>query len=354
MLSARAYSFRQKSRLAISLSWVGGYSNVIAFVACGSYASHVTGVTTNIGSYVAESDWMRALLGGLLWLSFFAGAVASALLTESARRRGMASKYIQPMALEMALLSVFAIGLRYADPHSAAALYRLVAVVSFAMGLQNATITKISGAVIRTTHLTGVTTDLGLEGTQFLLWCRDQIRGRRWSRAGRVLKVSQRHPSFLRVLLLASIIGSFLFGAVAGAFCYIHMGPAALVLPVVFLGAIVWIDYRKPIADVKEIDLLGDAELKLFGIVQALLPRNLGIWRVSRRPTALVFAGEGKSNGSWLERAIFLSFRRSRCATPFRSVALGISRFIHQTDNWQNQGCRGNGMERLDQQSQCL
>ncbi len=37
------------------------------------------------------------------------------------------------------------------------------------MGLQNATITKISGAVIRTTHLTGVTTDLGIETVQYLM-----------------------------------------------------------------------------------------------------------------------------------------------------------------------------------------
>ncbi|MEO6434941.1 MAG: hypothetical protein ABIP55_04165, partial [Tepidisphaeraceae bacterium] len=43
MLSARAYSFRQKSKLAISLSWVGGYVNVVLLLSCASFASHMTG-----------------------------------------------------------------------------------------------------------------------------------------------------------------------------------------------------------------------------------------------------------------------------------------------------------------------
>ena len=40
MLSASAYSFRQKSRLAISLSWVAGYTNVILVILCGVVVAH--------------------------------------------------------------------------------------------------------------------------------------------------------------------------------------------------------------------------------------------------------------------------------------------------------------------------
>ena len=43
MLSARAYSFRQKSKLAISLSWIGGYVNTVLFLICGSFAAHMSG-----------------------------------------------------------------------------------------------------------------------------------------------------------------------------------------------------------------------------------------------------------------------------------------------------------------------
>ena len=142
------------------------------------------------------------------------------------------------------------------------------------MGMQNATITKISGAVVRTTHLTGVTTDLGLEGVAYCLWLWDRLRGRQWQRAGRVLRVSQRHPSLQRVALLASIFGSFLFGASIGTAAYLKWGEVAMAFPVLFLCWIILVDWRKPIADVREIDLLGDPELKLLGILKPLLPRN--------------------------------------------------------------------------------
>ena len=54
MLSARAYSFHQKSKLAISLSWIGGYTNVVALMSCGWVASHMSGPTTWFGRVLVE------------------------------------------------------------------------------------------------------------------------------------------------------------------------------------------------------------------------------------------------------------------------------------------------------------
>jgi uncharacterized membrane protein YoaK (UPF0700 family) len=84
------------------------------------------------------------------------------MMTESAKRRGVRSKYILPMASEALLLSVLAV--MVLDHHHATA--AIATIAAFTMGLQNATITEISGAVIRTTHLTGVVTDFGLEGVR--------------------------------------------------------------------------------------------------------------------------------------------------------------------------------------------
>ena len=87
MLSASAYSFRQKSRLAISLSWVAGYVNVIAFAICGQLISHMTGNTSHLGLSLGEGDWRGIAFFGFLVGSFFTGAIASAIMTEGARRR---------------------------------------------------------------------------------------------------------------------------------------------------------------------------------------------------------------------------------------------------------------------------
>src|SRR3954454_9679113 len=97
MLSAQAYSFRQKSKLAISLSWVGGFTNVIALMACHSMVSHMSGTTTWFGQAIVVGDWPAAALVGFVVAMFLVGAAVSGVMTEAARRRGVASKYMLPL-----------------------------------------------------------------------------------------------------------------------------------------------------------------------------------------------------------------------------------------------------------------
>jgi len=282
MLSARAYSFRQKSRLAISLSWIGGYTNIIAFLALGTVATHVTGSVTHLGQSVAMLNYERAAFFALLVFSFTAGAALSGLMTESARRRGWRSKYMLPITLEALLLALLSIHLKYrATPPTGLQLYEALGLISLAMGLQNATITRISGSVVRTTHLTGICTDFGLEGVQFLFWWRDKLAKVRRERAGRLLKVSRRHPSALRLLLLMCILVSFGFGAVAGTIIYTRWAPISMLFPVVFLMSLVYGDWRKPIADIRELDLLNDPELRVQGIISKLLPPGIVLYRAT-------------------------------------------------------------------------
>lgn len=324
MLSAHAYSFHQKSKLAISLSWVGGYTNVVALLSCHTLVSHVTGTTTWFGLAVAEGDLGKVLFFGLLVGTFWLGAVISAVLTEGARRRGVRSKYILPLAFEAVLLGVFAIGLGLLISgtldDSRAHVWWLLAAASLAMGLQNATITKISGNIVRTTHLTGVVTDFGLEGVQYLYWLRDKLRSRKAGRGGRLLRVSSRHPTVLRLALLASIFGSFLFGVAAGALTYGKWPTVALAAPICFLLFIVWQDWHKPIADARELDLLGDPELKALGLVQSLLPPELGIYRISPH---LAHRQSVPDFSHWVDRL----------PDRWRVVILALTPLVRLTDN---------------------
>lgn len=318
MLSAGAYSFRLKSRLAISLSWIAGYTNVITFILCGGVVvSHVTGNVTHFGQSLSDTRfgiadaWSHAAFFGFLVLTFFLGAVMSAVMTEGARRRGITSKYMLPMAVEALLLVALGLGitLHYGGHISVSdrsTYYALCGLASLAMGLQNATITRISGAVIRTTHLTGVVTDFGLESVQYLLWAWDkshplsrrrstqqrrpnqkaspaEMAGRptSYARLARVWRISHRHPSFQRLLLLASVFGSFLFGVSAGTAVFYLAPTYALAAPVAFLLWIIFVDWRKPIADVKELDLTADAEFGGHAGVKAMLPEGIGLYRLS-------------------------------------------------------------------------
>src|SRR5205807_9288778 len=87
-----------------------------------------------------------------------------------------------------------------------------VLLLCYLMGLQNAIITKVSHAEIRTTHMTGNTTDLGIELGKLFYWNLDG------SSAERVVANREK----LRVH--AALIGLFVLGGVAGALGFKHVG----------------------------------------------------------------------------------------------------------------------------------
>jgi len=205
-------------------------------------------------------------------------------MTEGARRGGRSSKYSMPINLEAILLCVLMLLMnRHPDvAHDRGAQLLITGIAAFAMGLQNATITRISGAVVRTTHLTGVVTDLGLELVLLWHWYRDKSVAKHALRFRRMWLVTRRQPNAMRVFLLASIFGSFLFGVTAGTLLYEKIGAAALLAPIAFLTFIVLRDFFKPIADVREIGPTLDHDLgELGGQLKSILPETVGIFRLA-------------------------------------------------------------------------
>lgn len=292
MLIARAYSLRQKSRLAISLSWVAGYTNLVTLYALGLMTSHVTGNVTHLAQNVSEfvDPWDNGRGPSLMTLGFlafivvcfFLGAVLSGAMLEIAHHLKLRSQYISAMGAQAILLGVLSIGVsvHFGSAMSDVAIWWMTAAGSLAMGLQNATITRISGAVVRTTHLTGVVTDLGLETVHFVSWYLRKLRRGGHQRARRLLRAAMRDPVTHRILLLVSILGSFVIGVVVGTIVMDHTPRVALVPPVLFLLAIILIDWFQPIAELKEVDLMGDPELRAHGIERSMLPDGLAIHRV--------------------------------------------------------------------------
>lgn len=249
MLVNRAHTFILQSRLVISLAWVAGFVNVVALLTCGQVVSHMTGHATTLGSSIARSDWSLAALVVALLGAFFAGAFASGFAIEVGRQRNWASIYVLPAALEIALLSLFAVGVQQHDvaaPEHGARLWWMTVVATLSMGVQNATITRISSGVVRTTHLTGIVTDLGHESAQLAIvrWMFGRGVGRGAS--------DMRGPSFQRLILLASILASFVFGSACGALMYLEYPHWSMLPPIALLGFIVLSDLRTPICEIEE------------------------------------------------------------------------------------------------------
>jgi uncharacterized membrane protein YoaK (UPF0700 family) len=142
-------------------------------------------------------------------------------------RRNLQSAYGRPLLLEAALLLLF--GLFGTGINFFAGLFvpLTVLVLCFIMGLQNAVITKISHAEIRTTHVTGLVTDLGIELGK-LFYINRMTRDK--------LVMANRHKLRIHVTL----IGSFFVGGLMGAIGFKTIGFLATVPLSILLLLLVW------------------------------------------------------------------------------------------------------------------
>jgi uncharacterized membrane protein YoaK (UPF0700 family)/anti-anti-sigma regulatory factor len=254
MFVSQAHSFTQQARLAITLAWVAGYTNIVTVLACGTATSHVSGTTTQWGLDLVMGRWGLLGLTTFLLVTFLAGAMLSGFCTETGRRRGWESMYVLPITLQAILLAALAVLVEFHETGAVAGgarLYAMVGVASLAMGMQNATITRISGGVVRTTHMTGVFTDLGIEIVQFMYWLRDR-RADSPPLAMRALVHSVSvHPTARRLAVLGSVVGSFALGAGLGAVAYARLVHWSMFPPVLFLLWIIYVDVRAPICEIE-------------------------------------------------------------------------------------------------------
>jgi uncharacterized membrane protein YoaK (UPF0700 family) len=218
--SARSDS--QNRWLAGYLAFVGGFVNSSGFVLIGTFSSHVTGNVGRLANDAATAQYAAALAALSLVLCFFFGAfVASVIIESRFLGAARARAYALALSIETLLLLFFTL-LSYvtttAHPRVKDAETALLCV---AMGLQNALVSRLSGAVVRTTHLTGVITDLGIETARWFRFWRRSL-----SEVTRVPLVLGRNlaerPAAPKVLLLGTIAASFLAGASSGAYSAVH------------------------------------------------------------------------------------------------------------------------------------
>ncbi|NRF71002.1 DUF1275 domain-containing protein [Aquincola sp. S2] len=198
--------------LGYALAFVAGATNAGGFLAVHQYTSHMTGIVSSMadGVVLGSMDVVLSGFGGLL--SFVLGAMTSAMLINYARRRRLSSAYALPLLLEAVLLLCFGMAGGALQYLHAVFVPATVMLLCFIMGLQNAAISKISRSEIRTTHITGTITDIGIECGRLLYWNHPATQG------PRVLANRRR----LRLLVWLAI--SFFVGGLLGAVGFRHAG----------------------------------------------------------------------------------------------------------------------------------
>jgi len=205
-------------KIASLLSFVAGIVNVGGFLAVQRLTTNVTGHFAFFVDEVFKLDLWRGFVYFLYIFFFFLGSFVSGMLTEHVVRKNEKLIYVLPVIIECTILLF--VGLFYpyfirSNPDSIA--FSLL----FAMGLQNSLVTTISNSAVRTTHLTGLFTDLGIEFSQLFFYRSPEHKEKLLS----------------SIKLRFTIIIFFFLGGISGGFLYSIMNLHILVITSMMLLA---------------------------------------------------------------------------------------------------------------------
>ena len=207
-ISSRERTDASNRHLARYLAFVAGAANAGGFFAVRQYTSHMSGIVSGMADNLALGALPLVLSGSAAVLAFLIGSATTAVLLRWTRAHQSASEYALPLFVEAVMLLVFGwTGHIFGGRRALGSILLLC----YAMGLQNAILTRVSDAVIRTTHLTGMITDVGIK-------------------LGRMIYAAFHHEPLTtsiemsKLQLLSSLIVLFFIGGLTGAVGFRHLG----------------------------------------------------------------------------------------------------------------------------------
>lgn len=215
----KSRTLKHNLRLATILSFVAGVVNVTGFLAFSELTTNVTGHFALFIRDVANFKIWQGTIYFLYIFSFLFGSFSSSFLIEKYRTSKKLNVFALPTLIESVILigvAVFSNFPNFENPKL------IVCLLLFAMGSQNSFVTKISDAVVRTTHLTGLFTDLGIEISQLFF--------PKYQHKRKHIKSN--------IKLRLYIICFFFLGGLAGGFFYSKLD---LKLNTLILGALILI-----------------------------------------------------------------------------------------------------------------
>lgn len=237
--------FHESLELGTLLAFVAGIVNTVGFLQFGAFVSHMSGHASRSAVEYAEGNSSAALVFMLELVFFVAGAFTTAFLLHGHTVTEKGVKFTAPVVLEVLCILSFILLSEYhglfwfhIDQISLTTL-----ILAYAMGLQNAMLRHTSGTIIRTTHITGVVTDIGIE------------LGAACHNAQRALKAERSFTAAVdafwerlgigRFTFHTLLIAAFFLGSVVGTLGYIYFLVKVLLLPCIVLIGLAIKEYRR-------------------------------------------------------------------------------------------------------------
>jgi uncharacterized membrane protein YoaK (UPF0700 family) len=197
----KSRTLKHNLQIATVLSFVAGMVNVTGFLAFKQLTTNVTGHFALFIYDLANFDFWVGTIYFLYIFSFLLGSFVSSLLIETFKASKKLNVFVIPTIIESLILTGIAL---YSDFFEINFPNVVICLLLFAMGMQNSFVTKISNAIVRTTHLTGLFTDLGIDLSQLFF------------------PKSYPHQQKLKanIKLRISIIAFFFAGGLAGGYLF--------------------------------------------------------------------------------------------------------------------------------------
>jgi uncharacterized membrane protein YoaK (UPF0700 family) len=150
------------------LTFQAGAINVGGYLSCKRFVTHVTGFATHVGVDLAAGAFLEAMSMIMVPAFFLIGCMTSALLID--RRKHLRKKPYYTAAFLFSAICFFLITFlgvlgyfgKFGETTNSTTTFILLSTMSYLSGVQNSMISLASGLLVRTTHLTGITTDLGV------------------------------------------------------------------------------------------------------------------------------------------------------------------------------------------------
>lgn len=214
-------TLKHNLRIASLLSFVAGIVNVAGFLAVQRLTTNVTGHFAFFVDEIFKLNFWQGFIYFLYIFFFFLGSFVSNLIVEIISKTSDRFIYIIPTIIEsliLFLIAVFGQFLISQNPNLLA--FSLL----FAMGLQNSLVTTISNSTVRTTHLTGLFTDLGIELSQLFFY----------------KEKDQKDKLYASIKLRLTIITFFFLGGLLGGIFYpaLNLYVLAIAATVLIFGII--------------------------------------------------------------------------------------------------------------------
>lgn len=209
------------------LAFAAGAVNAIALAACEQFVTHITGVVTHLGMHMGS--WRLATEYLAVLICFVVGAMTAVVILDGRRLRGMPSLPWLPLVTVAVLLTFCGVaghlGLfgAFGGHTESNADFVLLSILAFALGLQNASVANATGSLVRTTHMTGPATDLGVALALLLI---------------HELPEEHLHAARRTVFLRASKLFAFMAGAGMSVLFVPSLQYLALLFPAVICGMV--------------------------------------------------------------------------------------------------------------------